>query len=94
MTGGSGEVGGNGPEISDNGLQNNGEADQLVNFLDHEDLDFRVLSHWNLKKITGLGSTYRPEHTGTKRKKSASRWQKRLEDGEIKYKIGVLPTKK
>ncbi len=79
---------------SDNGLQNNGEADQLVNFLDHEDLDFRVLSHWNLKKITGLGSTYRPEHTGTKRKKSASRWQKRLEDGEIKYKIGVLPTKK
>ena len=79
---------------SDNGLQNNGEADQLVNFLDHEDLDFRVLSHWNLKKITGLGSTYRPEHTGTKRKKSASRWQKRLEDGEIKYKIGVRPTKK
>ena len=79
---------------SDNGLQNNGEADQLVNFLDHEDLDFRVLSHWNLKKITGLGSTYRPEHTGTKRKKSASRWQKRLEDGEIKYKLGVLPTKK
>ncbi len=77
---------------SDEGLQNNGEAAQLVGFLDHDELDYRVLSNWNLKRITGLGSQYRPLQSEQKRKKYAERWKKRLEKGEIKHKIEIPPT--
>jgi len=77
---------------SDEGLQNNGEAAQLVNFLDHEELDYRVLSNWNLKRITGLGSQYRPDHSEQKRNKYAERWRNRLNKGEIKHKIEIPAT--
>ena len=77
---------------SDEGLQNNGEAGQLVDFLNHEELDYRVLSNWNLKRITGLGSQYRPDHSEQKRNKYAERWRKRLDAGEIKHKIEIPAT--
>jgi hypothetical protein len=72
---------------SNSGLNNNGEAAQLVKFLESEDLDFRVLSHWNLKKITGKGLTYQPHYSELKRKQLVKRWQKLLASGEIEHKI-------
>jgi len=77
---------------SDEGLQNNGEAGELVGFLDHDELDYRVLSNWNLKRITGLGSQYRPDHSEQKRNKYAERWRKRLNTGEIKHKLEIPAT--
>lgn len=71
---------------SNPGLNNNGEAAQLVAFLESDDLDFRVLSHWNLKKITGKGLTYQPHHSELKRKQLVKRWQKLLDAGEITHK--------
>jgi hypothetical protein len=68
------------------GLLNNGEAEQLVEFLSSEDLDLRVLSHWNLKTITGKGYTFQPNKSESKRRKSLKRWQALLNKGNIKYK--------
>ena len=67
------------------GLLNNGEAEQLVEFLSSEDLDLRVLSHWNLKKITGKGYTFQPNKSESKRRQSLKRWQALLNKGDIKY---------
>ena len=45
-----------------------GAAAQLVKYLDSEDLDFRVLSFWNLNRIAGARAHYyRPEFTAVKR---------------------------
>jgi hypothetical protein len=60
-----------------------GQAAQLVSYLDHDDLDFRVLSFHNLKEITGLNLNYRPEMTKTERASAIGRWQQRLEAGGI-----------
>ena len=68
------------------GLLNNSEAEQLVDFLSSEDLDLRVLSHWNLKTITGKGYTFQPNKSESKRRQSLKRWQALLNKGDIKYK--------
>lgn len=68
------------------GLLNNGEAEQLVEFLSSEDLDLRVLSHWNLKTITGKGYSFHPNKSESKRRQSLKRWQALLNKGNIKYK--------
>ncbi len=67
-------------------LLNNGQAEQLVEFLESEDLDLRVLSHWNLKNITGKGLAFQPNKSESKRRQSLKRWQVLLKKGEIKYK--------
>jgi len=67
------------------GLLNNGEAEQLVEFLSSEDLDLRVLSHWNLKTITGKGYSFHPNKSESKRRQSLKRWQALLNKGNIKY---------
>ena len=67
------------------GLINNGEAVQLVDFLSSDDLDYRVLSHWNLKKITGKGYSYQPQKSEQQRRLSVKRWQSLLDKGDIKY---------
>ena len=60
-----------------------GEAARLVEYLEHEDLDFRVLSIWNLHAITGAVSSYRPEYPPARRQQYVLRWQQKLAAGEI-----------
>ena len=60
-----------------------GEAARLVEYLEHEDLDFRVLSIWNLHAITGAVSSYRPEYPPARRQQYFLRWQQKLAAGEI-----------
>lgn len=61
-----------------------GDAEQLVKFLDHEDLDFRVLSFWNLQHVSGgAGLFYRPEYNELKRKQYVQKWRDRLERNAI-----------
>jgi len=67
----------------------NGDARRLVDTLDHDDLDFRVLAFMNLQEITGMGLYYRPEYNATKRKPSLMRWQKRLDEGKITFASGA-----
>jgi len=57
------------------------QAAQLVRYLDHPTLAFRVLSFWNLKRITGLGLYYEPDETAAKRQPSIRKWKDRLNSG-------------
>lgn len=66
-----------------------GEASNLVDYLDHEDLDFRVLASWNLREITGTGSIlYRPEASAAQRKQYVQKWRQRLDSGQILPGVG------
>ncbi|MHB1034100.1 MAG: hypothetical protein ACYC35_06925 [Pirellulales bacterium] len=59
-------------------------ARRLVGYLDHPDLDFRVLSSWNLQRITGLTNLgYRADYIAQKRKPPIQRWKQKLQDGLI-----------
>lgn len=60
-----------------------GEAQNLVDALNSESLDIRVLSFWNLHQITGLSLFYRPEYSEAKRRASLTKWRDRLKDGKI-----------
>lgn len=60
-----------------------GAAAMLVEYLDHADLDFRVLSFANLQEIVGATARYRPEVGPTERKPFVQAWQRKLEAGEI-----------
>jgi len=64
-----------------------GADEQLVKYLEHDSLAFRVMAFWNLKRITGLGMNYGPEYPAPNRARSVLRWKKLLADGEIR-----LPT--
>jgi len=63
-------------------LQNGGDA-QLVAYLDHDDLDLRVLAWWNLQQITGHTYYYRPEDPPSKRQPQIIKWRQKLEAGQI-----------
>ena len=60
-----------------------GAAAQLVKYLDSEDLDFRVLSFWNLSRIAGATHYYRPEFTAVKRATPVRAWKQKLESGQL-----------
>ncbi|MDH3716569.1 MAG: hypothetical protein OES79_00485 [Planctomycetota bacterium] len=60
-----------------------GEAKKLVGYLDHEELDFRVLSFGNLRQLTELGLNYRPQDNQLQRKQSVQRWAKKADKDEI-----------
>lgn len=60
-----------------------GAAAKLVEYLNHDSLDFRVLSFWNLQNITGLTLFYRPESPPAKRRPQYLKWKERLKDGKI-----------
>ncbi len=69
---------------STTGLKNNGEAQRLVDYLENDLLEFRVLSFWNLEQITGGGTYgYRPEYANLKNRRAVERWRELLEKGEI-----------
>ncbi|HEX3871874.1 MAG TPA: hypothetical protein VHV77_15625, partial [Pirellulales bacterium] len=62
----------------------NGAGRDLVEGLDKESLDYRVLAFWNLQSITGLPSYgYHPVETTAKRKQPVKAWQQRLKEGKI-----------
>ena len=61
-------------------------AAQLVDYLDHDQLEFRVLSIENLRRITGATLTYQAKYTANRRRSSVARWRRRLEAGQIIYK--------
>ncbi len=60
-----------------------GAAEELVAGLDNEAVDIRVLSFWNLHKITGEMNAYRADHTAARRKPKVQKWREQLEAGKI-----------
>lgn len=62
-----------------------GDATQLVDYLEHPDLDYRVLSWWCLSDITGVGFNvfFRPEASPALREQAVKTWKRKLEKGEI-----------
>lgn len=60
-----------------------GAAEELVQGLDNEAVDIRVLSFWNLHNITGEMNAYRADHTAARRKPAVQRWRDQLEAGKI-----------
>ncbi len=60
-----------------------GEAARLVEYLDHDSMDFRVLAIENLRRITGRTAGYRPEVAASRRRAGVFAWREKLENGEI-----------
>ncbi|HTQ40662.1 MAG TPA: hypothetical protein VMJ32_16690 [Pirellulales bacterium] len=61
----------------------NGEAAKLVEFLDHDNLDCRVLAFANLQEITNKTLLYRPDAPAASRAQALRRWQEELHNGAI-----------
>ncbi len=74
-----------------------GAAQQLVEDLNNDSLDYRVLSFWNLKNITGLTLFYRPEYPEAKRRQAFTRWKERWREGKLVMapaaKVGGRPAR-
>jgi hypothetical protein len=68
-----------------------GGAEELVERLDSQSLDFRVLSYLTLWRTTGFTLSYRPEVPEARRRTSAQRWRDRLSAGLIVYKESPEP---
>ena len=62
----------------------NGALRQLIDWLDHERLDYRVLAIHNLRELTGknLGS-YSPRHDRAKRQRAQKIWYERLNNDAL-----------
>jgi hypothetical protein len=62
-----------------------GSMVRLINWLDDEDLTYRVLANFNINEITGtkdLGG-YRPEHTASQRQREIQIYLRRFEAGDL-----------
>jgi len=62
-----------------------GGAARLVELLDHEEMDVRVLAFENLVQITGKTLLYRPEYNSAQRKRYIRPWSEKLDAGEIAW---------
>ena len=60
-----------------------GDAARLVGYLDHDDLDYRVISFWVLQDLTGVNMLYYPDQDKAARAAAISRWQQKLDKKEI-----------
>lgn len=69
-----------------------GSAAALVDYLDNDSLDFRVLAIYNLQQITGKTHQYNPQETPAIRAPSVRDWRNDLKDGRIVPK-GSPPSK-
>jgi hypothetical protein len=58
-----------------------GATGRLLELLDHDDLDYRVLAIWNLRRITGLNLPYYPDHSADERRRHIQRWRDKLQTG-------------
>ncbi len=62
----------------------NGGARDLVDALDNNALDYRVMAFWNLTNITGPGNHgYRPEDRAASRVRAYNAWKEKLRQGKI-----------
>jgi len=62
----------------------NGADRDLVDALNHDSPDMRVLSFWNLQNITGPATLgYDPRDTAAKRKTAVNAWKDKLKKGKI-----------
>ncbi|MEX0939312.1 MAG: hypothetical protein WDZ59_15725 [Pirellulales bacterium] len=60
-----------------------GALAQLIDYLEHDRLDMRVLAFWNLKELTGIRLNYYPYSTQLERQAAVQAWRRRLESGEL-----------
>jgi hypothetical protein len=60
-----------------------GALTQLIDYLEHDRLDMRVLAFWNLKELTGIRLNYYPYSTQLERQAAVQAWRRRLESGEL-----------
>jgi len=58
---------------------------KLVEYLDHDAQEFRVLAIENLRRITGATHLYRPEYNPQRRRMYIQAWRKDLEAGLIRH---------
>jgi hypothetical protein len=66
-----------------------GAAEQLVEYLDHNSLDFRVLSFYALRSVPGVPpdfAGYRPESTPAARHRAVQQWRKMIASGPLSPK--------
>ena len=61
----------------------NGAAKDLVEMLDHSELDFRIVAGWNLVRISGQSLGYAPQDPPLKRKQAIVKWEQKLAAGQI-----------
>ncbi len=62
----------------------NGADRDLVDALNHDSLDVRVLAFWNLQNITGLSNFgYYPGDLAKKRSSAVNAWREKLRQGKI-----------
>ncbi len=71
----------------------NGAAAKLVEYLDHDTIDFRVLAFHNLHQIVGATFNYRPEQPAASRVQSVRRWREQLKEGLLGPKPTTPPGK-
>ena len=60
-----------------------GEAEALVNALDNENLDLRVLAFAALQEVTGKTHLYRPDSTVAQRTTPVRQWKQDQASGAI-----------
>jgi hypothetical protein len=62
----------------------NGALEELIEYLDHESLDFRVLAFNNLRRATGgKGLDYSPHDQPNRREGPIREWRRRLMQGDL-----------
>jgi hypothetical protein len=64
-----------------------GGAHLLVNALESESTDMRVLAYQNLYEITGKTNLYAPDRDAKSQRRSVQSWQRDLQQGEIVYRV-------
>ncbi len=69
-----------------------GGADNvLVDYLSHDDMDFRVLAFFELWRITGMTQGYRPERNVKQSTATINSWRARQKENRIVYKDPPVP---
>ena len=66
---------------------------RLVEGLDNNSLDVRVLSFWNLQNLTGSTFGYHAGEPTAKRRTALNAWKEKLRQGKIVARSPVSPGK-